>query len=550
MNLHEVHRPNAEGALPRMLFYDVDLEQLRSYEKEHSKREQRTFKRFFDVVRLTDAERDFAEDVAEHRPDLVIFIGSPERKVVLPRVHNAHLFPEIPRVGLQTCDVFSPFWWANEMRFRRLGVEAVFSSHFVPGVDPRRPNDPDHFYVPRVLTEGLFRDYGEEKRYHVGFLGTGFWQPQELYAWRYRMTQTLGGRFVSVGTGRPDVLFEDDELIPYGENYARLINRCWFALSCSTAIRRPVEKCLQIPASMSCLVTDQNTLLEEHGFEDMKNCVVAEGDEVLEKLRALLKDKGALREIMEAGHSLVHENYIGGQARTMRNWFDCRSGLKPGDRIVQTGVMTFEVVPEGGEPSRVLRADANPSLKHLPEAFAALLAGQYEEAEAYFVESLKLQRLHTPANVGYAICRLMKQDLTGAFHNLRANYFWLESMGRDWAQHDPALVSYTALICLLANEPKTLRSILNRAARLQHPVLNAFRLVVLVREGSLTQPAETPEELDAYVFQESNVDSECPLAFATARQYLDHFISILAANGHMGLCRRLERIFPRAKAEA
>ena len=535
------NRACAADAKPRVLMYDVDIEHMRSCERVQSASEIRGHGATVELTRICRGTRDLNADIAEHRPDFILFAGLPERPVKLPVINNADAHPEIPRIGLHTSDIFAPMWWANYQRFQTLGVHGMFSPHSCPSVDRYENAKIPVYYLPRMVNSDLFHDYGEEKLFHVGFFGTGFRSHVALYAWRKRIAAALDEKFVTISTGRPDVLDQDDPLIPYGERYARLINRCYFAPACSTTIRRPVEKALQIPASMSCLVTEGNTLLEEYGFRDMVNCVVADESDIADKLRGLMADRKELNKITKAGYRLVHDNYLGAQMRAMRNWYEAFAEMPPGGKVCQTGVLDFEAVAPGGAPTRELRGDENPAHATMARAFDQLLAGETANAGAAFFRAMSFQNFFTPANIGYAIVKLYQGDLSTAMNHLRPNIVWLETMAQGHLDNDPALVAYFALMSILNNNQESAEQALGLARGRRHPLLQSVRLITSVRRDPKNVDVNA-DTLEDFINGGQDCESECPLNFGTAHGYLEHFLEILSANGQKGLCRRIERL--------
>ena len=534
-----------DSGKPRLLYYDVDISALKSCERIQSESEQRAYTPFFDCTRIFAGNRDFISDVKQYRPDLVIFVGFVERQIPVAAIANTDAFPEIPRIGLHTTDIFCPLWWANHQCFAALGVHACFSNHFVPGVDWDREMRIPCYYLPRMVSDEIFHDYGEEKLFHAGLFGHGFWRPHKLYPWRNAVVQAICEKMVIVTTGRVEVVVEDDPLLPYGENYARLINRCLFSLSCSTSIQRPVEKCLQIPAAMSCLVTNENALMREYGFRDLENCVVVDQANALEKMQMLLNDRKELQAITERGYRLVQENYTGAQPRTFLNWLHAFRRLRPGENIVQTGVMEFACAELGTTPSRVLAADPNPGQALLPQAVKLLLEDDLDNAEQIFNAMNADDGCGTALDIGRAFLLLRRREPEAAYKRLRPNLLWLEAMGRGkpGLRHDPALFACLIILTLTEDNIEALPNVLQRAEGLQHPLLQAARIMAGLRTGEIRDPI-SPEALDNFVFNGANCQSECPISFPNARGYFEFLRKILEAFDKKGLLLRIDRVLP------
>lgn len=528
---------------PRLLYYDVDISALKSCERVQSEAEQQTYDPHFEVTRIFAGKRDFAEDVKEYRPDLVVFTGFVERPIDVAEISNTEAFPEIPRVGIHTTDIFCPLWWANYQRFLGLGAQAAFSNHFVPGLDWDREMKIPCYYLPRMIADAIFRDYGEEKLFHAGLFGYGFWQPAPLYPWRHAVARTLVEKMVIAATGRVDVLFGDDPLLPFGESYARLINRCVFGLACCSAIRRPVEKCLQIPGAMACLVTDDSTILRSYGFRDLENCVVVDETNALEKLRGLLRDRTELQGITERGHRLVHERYVGSQPKAFLEWLHAFRRLRPGERVVQTGVMDFDTAGPD-RPDRVaFPADPNLSQVMLPLGFKALSENNLDEARDIFISAYQCYgNCNTPLNVGNTFVFLFERKLDDAFKQLRGNMLWLEAMSRGRMHHDPAVYAACIMTLLSGENLESLHTVMRWSEGAKHPLIEAARLMVRLRSGELSEPV-TAEALNHLLFDDTNCQSECPIMFADGRGYVEFMRRILEVHERKGLLRRYDRVF-------
>jgi hypothetical protein len=293
---------------------------------------------FFDVVRV-DRDADFSELCRRHRPDLVVVEDGAERGPCLrPDITNKNAYPEIPRVGLLTCDPFSPARPVFFSEMAEWGISTFFVFSILTGVYTPAVRD-QIFYWPQFVDGNLFRDYKTEKVIPV--LLTGKVARGGLdYSWRRNVFHRLTDSGLPVmNVPHPGYATGDTNYRVYGEHYARLINASMIAPTCGSVTNGLVMKHLEIPAAKCCLITENTPAVQEFGFIDMKNCVFATPDDVVAKTNHLLQNPDKLKQITQNGFDLVHQNHTILQRSQLRDWAELARELRPGQRIVQSGLL-------------------------------------------------------------------------------------------------------------------------------------------------------------------------------------------------------------------
>jgi hypothetical protein len=354
----------------------------------------------------------------------------------------------------------------------RWGIETFFSisvttAEYTPGIAEKL------FVWPNFIDSDICHDYGQLKVVPVLFNGSMI----SLYPWRQKVYKKVSERYPAMTF--PHFGYENHSpLMIHGEQYARTINTAWFVPSCGTVAKEIVRKHFEIPGCKSCLITERTPSLDAAGFVDMRNCVFADENDVLDKMNYLFKNEDELEQIITAGYDLVHSKHTLRQRDQIFQWFELYRQLKPNQKIVQAG--PFELL-------RIVEVASGISNKHiisggpcavlLRRADEKLWVGHYDQAEALYLECLAFIGWMSEPKLKLTVLNLFqgKPDLalkwiSEPIENTLGSYNYLDPDPIEWAYF------IIALLCKGDIHEAIIRA--NQFPSLCHPELDRIRWVV------------------------------------------------------------------------
>ena len=268
------------------------------------------------------------------------------------------------------------------------------------------------------------------------------------------------------------------------EDYARMLNASWMAPTCGTIAKELVRKHLEIPATKACLITEQTAAVEAAGFADMQNCVFADRSTVLDKINHLFRHPEELARITDAGFRLVHARHTAANRDQIYQWFKLCQGLRPTQRIVQTGPFDPLVVVDrasGVTNSHVISGGVDRLL--LREGDRKLSEGRLGEAEECYIRCLNYHFIPEPV-LGLTRCSLLRGDPARALHWI-AKPITASMKKHQAADPDPVEWAWFAmsLLCQGSLSEATRRA--RQFPSLHHLELERARAVIdLLNDGS------------------------------------------------------------------
>lgn len=200
----------------------------------------------------------------------------------------------LPKVMIYNTDAHSRRNWFVKYIYEMLGVTAIISCepvleayhtfnvpvfYWMWSIDPSR-------FVQRPKEFDLFVSSRNSDR--LGY-----------YTWRCENGEMIASKFQSslVSTCDTWALFQEK------------LASCRFSFTCGSSNNTVVQKHLEIPASGTCLITEETSLIRMMGFRDMVNCVFGSGKCLSEKLDCLIKQPSLLAEISNAGRQLIFDRH-------------------------------------------------------------------------------------------------------------------------------------------------------------------------------------------------------------------------------------------------
>jgi tetratricopeptide (TPR) repeat protein len=456
---------------PKLLFFQYSYDQsLPSFLLNHKREHVECLSRFFDVVALT-SDCDYDEVCERYRPDMVLFeSGVPFATCRRPDIRNIRAHPQILKAGLLHSDAFCEARAGFLSDMERWGVETFFAiattaGEYTPALHPNL------FIWPNFVDPSVYRDYGESKNIPVLFTGsTG-----TLYPWRKGVLRVVSARYPSLICPHPGYS-PNAELQPItGQRYARMLNASTYVPACGTVAKELVRKHLEVPACRSCLITEDSPTLRAAGFADMVNCVFATESDVIDKLQYLSADPDKLEGIVDAGYRLVHSQHTIEHRNQLRQWFDLRTRLKPGEKIIQPELFAPLTIARAAVPSPRFASNGL-HIDLLRQGDSARCRGRYEEAERYYSQCLQYYRFMPEPQLRLALCRLLSGDPEQALAWLEKPLTFILSQYKS-PDPDPVEWAYFIIALLCAGR---LREAVSRAEQfdwLHHPELDRARVL-------------------------------------------------------------------------
>lgn len=398
----------------------------------------------FDVT-VVNEDCDFAEVCDRIEPDVALFESGyrthGSRRI---EVRNVSANRNVMKAGLHNGDPWCDRRAGFLSDMEHWGIETFFAiCTMTPAYTPEAS---DRFFAwPNFIDPAIFHDYGIDKTVPVMLAGQSYC----LYPWRQKVYPLLAGNYPSLIC--PQFKYESRaaQRMFVGEAYARALNASKVVPTCGTMGKEVVRKHFEIPAAMSCLLTERTPGLEMAGFVDGENCIFVDGEDVLDRLDHLFSHPEELQRMTRAGHDLVHARHTLAHRPQMREWYELSRTLRPGQRIVQ---------PNPFEPLRIADAARTPARPLVVTALdrvelaagdRALSRGKTITARGHYEKALTYVTYLPEARLRLAICDLLEGKPQAAFdrasdlvRTTTAEYGAVDPDPAEWA------VVLVSLVCL------------------------------------------------------------------------------------------------------
>jgi len=470
----EPRTATAEGhsAKPRLVFFKYRYPRhLPEFLLTHFKEHDRCLSQFFDVTTIAE-DCDYEEICDRYQPDLAVFeTGLNISTCQKARIRNARAVPQVPKVALFNADAWCETRAATLSEMDEWGIETYFSIAVTAA--EHAPEIADRLYIwPNSVDPEIFRDYQEHKLIPVLLTGAKGSQ----YPWRKAVFDLVAEHYPTLSCPHHGYINRSGTgQAVHGEAYARLINASMFVPACGTVAKELVRKHLEVPACNTCLIAEKSPALEAAGFVDMKNCVFADGNDILDKLGHLLEHPKELQAITRAGYTLVQSRHTQRQRDQLLQWYRLHKTLRNGERIVQTNPFApLTVVPVERRAGNVHVISHGLHLSMMRRGDEHLWAGEYHAAEECYTKCLQYTRRFPEALFRLVLCDLHTGNAQAADARLRdlQQYTLAERNARD---PEPVEWAYYILTALCLGDT---RQALERSGQfewLQHPELDRAR---------------------------------------------------------------------------
>ncbi len=480
---------------------------------------------FFDVTMIS-GDCDYGEICDTYQPDLALFESGVYVSGVERKISNINSNPQVLKLGFCHADAMCGSRRTFISDMADWGVDTFFTlsvsmAEYTPEIADRL------YFWPNAVDTELYRDYGEQKIIPVLLAGS----QAPMYPWRNRVFRRVTQKYPSLtcphfGWGTESATSRTT----YGEPYARLLNASLCAPTCGGVTNDVVRKHLEIPASKTCLVTQESAALTSAGFVNGENCIFADAENVVEALDHLFGNMSELERITAAGFDLVRSRHTIKQRNQIFQWLNLKKGLRANERIVQKGPFDSLTVVEREprlSPTYVVSNGLDRQL--LRDGDKKLESKDLEAAQRLFLRALSYLPLLPEAKLRVAMCCLLSGDPSQANN-------WISELTKSSAalrSSAPDPMEWTFHIITLLCQGKTSEAA-NCAAQyheVRHPELDRIRLWI---SEIFASPCSTVG--DAPVKRRTSVH-ELP-AFMS-RDWADAVCSMLKACKQTSVAKRL-----------
>ena len=484
---------------------------------------------FFDV-KVIRHDCDYQEICDRYEPDLALFETGLEildaRRL---QIRNPRRCPEVPKLALLHADGCSELRSAILSDLHAWDIDAYFTISCCAH-EHLEPIARNLYLWPNFIDPSVHRDHGLKKTIPV--MLSGSLSPR--YPWRREVYKQVADRYptlffqhrgYSIDKSSPQML--------HGVSYARIINASMIAPTCGSVARDLVRKHLEIPGSKACLVTEDTPALRAAGFEDMVNCVFADGRDVLDKLAYLFDHPDTLEAITSRGHDLVHARHTIRARDQIFQWYTLNRSRRQSERVVQPTPFGPLTLVDGFSPLQnvVMRSGAV-HLQRLAEGREAMAASQLESARERFQEVLSYLTEWPEAKLGMATTSL-------ALGNARLALAWIVELLRcslvRYRAEAPDPVEWAWLIvCLLClGKLKAAKRRAEEFADLDHQELDLVRrAVTLLTEPQTSASSDAPPRGPSLSIH--------PMASRTLPEFLRWLAELLVACNQVDLARQCQ----------
>ncbi|QQL45471.1 glycosyltransferase [Sulfuriroseicoccus oceanibius] len=304
--------------------------------------------------------------------------------------------------------------------------------------------------VPPFASKGVFKDYGLEKSIPIAILGDGFDDDghSNRYPWRRAIAPVIRRHFPSFSAPRPKAQSFHKYV---GAEYAKLLNRSQFALNCGASFHVITKKALEIPASGCCMIAERIPVIEQMGFVDMENCVMADASNAVEKLTALFADPDRIDRITRAGQELVQQQHSIEARAHIADWLRTWQSLTADERIQmrlhQPSILSAPTYVQAGAEELPHYSANSPFSRCVNRCFHALTPDAFDlpEARKQFDQACVYYKGTPDLLMAHTLLDLLDPKSTGEAAYIEANRFVQQALHKGAARPDPILLSLLLL---------------------------------------------------------------------------------------------------------
>jgi hypothetical protein len=391
---------------PKLVFFQVKYDQkLPAFLLTHKREHVTCLSEWFDVTVINE-DCDYQQICDKYEPAVTLFESGVNHETCQRLdIQNIRSCSKIPKLGLHHADAFCNARAGFLSDMDHWGIDTFFGISTTAA--EHTPEIANSLFVWPVFVDAtIYRDYGGWKSIPV--LVTG--NRNQLYPWRKQIVKRLSENYPTLLCPHPGYeASAATSRVLMGEDYARTINASWFVPACGTVAKEVVRKHFEVPASRACLIAERSPALEAAGFMDMKNCVFADDQDVLEKLDYLFRNPDVLNEIINAGYKMVHSRHTLKHRDQIFQWFNLYKTVKPNQQIIQTGPFQPLSIAENSRRQEAYHITSNGlHLELFRQGDEMLWAGKYKEAEGFYIRCTRYMPWMPEPKVRLALCNLYR----------------------------------------------------------------------------------------------------------------------------------------------
>jgi tetratricopeptide (TPR) repeat protein len=483
---------------------------------------------FFELEIIED-DCDYKQVCDKHEPDACLFvIGFQLFDARMPQVTNIDGGHDLPRLAVLNADVWSFTRSRILAEVQAIGFDAVFAICTTAG--EHFPQFKDRlYYWPNFIDERTFRQRQQDKTdiiYITGNMG-------EEYPWRRKVRDVLLEAFSAKQSHHFGYSGREEDRMPIGANYARLLGSAWLAPTCGTLANDLVRKHLEIPAVGTCLITERTATVELAGFVDMTNAIFADEHDVVDKVTQLMRNPDALFRIIENGHDLVHRKHTLRARTQIYDWILLHRQASFGARIDQPdpfGPLVLQ--PRRQKESLTLHIEGRGDhLRQLGEIVRHVNADRLDLALSLINEGKRIAPFMPDIDFLEAYCCLQAGRPEKALRILvRIIKFTLDFS--ETCPPDPMEWAYLIVALLMMGRNQAAFRHARQFLEVSHPELDKARAAVFLLQNSAPLTVDSKKFLSIHRLQDKPLSS-----------WMNSLASLLDYSGRPSAAQRL-RSFP------
>lgn len=479
---------------PKLVFFQFKHDKnLAEFVLLHRQQHVKCLSEFFEVI-VINKDCDYKQICDLYQPDIALFESGVNYSACHRlKIENTSAYPEILKIGFHNgdpwCDCRSIFLADMD----NWGIDTFFSIGTT--ATEYMPEIAEHLFIwPNFIDADLYRDYGESKI--IPILFTGNITP--LYPWRQRIKNIIEGHYPSELCPHKGWAGKATAQMLYGEQYARKINASWFVPTCGTMAKIIVRKHFEIPASKSCLIAERTPSVEAAGFVDMQNCVLAEDNDILDKLDYLFQNLDELEQIIDAGYKLVHSRHTLKQRDQIFQWFNLKKTLKVGQKIIQKNPFESLIIVNElleNQNSTIVFNGLDRILLH--QGDEKLWSSKYDEAEALYLKCLNYAQPMPEPKLRLALCSLYKGNASVAYNWIFQPIQWTLQFFKA-SEPDPVEWAYLIISLLCQGRLKDAILRAEQFPLLHHAELDRVRWVINILQNRVDESSLPEFDISKY----------------------------------------------------
>jgi hypothetical protein len=436
----------------------------------------------FDVIYIEN-DCDLLEVVNSHQPYALLFDGVLEGCFDLQlKIENINALPHIPRAGLLRTDSMSPTTAMSVSLLQSYGVDGFFTVGDSGTWQTVSSITDSLYFLPWFIDDEVFKDYGEEKTVPIVMFGTF---DAECYPWRKAVKGPILDHLPALYFRHPGYdkkkEMKQSALQYSGERYARMLNRALLAPSSGGFNNFVISKQLEIPATRTVLVTHDTPVVRAYGFENWKNCIFADHEDIVPLCKRVLEDSSLTKMIADSGYNLVHSKHTYRNRHQLTEWFELKKALIPGYKIIQPDILKPLELERIESEKTTIHFACNPYYDQIEKSDLALKNGSLIEAEGYALKAYNYCGYTAEANFRLSFIYLLQGRIIEAIQKI-SNMF--EFLGVMNSPHpDPNAFALNLLASACARDIPELSKCFQTNWKLRSPFLDLVRIKVVVIVG-------------------------------------------------------------------